>query len=122
MGKIKDFLLGRKVTISDKKLGNLSTRIRNNPYKNYVWTSLHKLEGQKKESVFLLEGNMESPEKRQLDCVYEIVDSLDKIICQVDKTIKQQSNTKQEYNSNWSKEFYLDTVTLLRHRKNFFTV
>ncbi|MDR0560716.1 MAG: hypothetical protein LBG92_11155 [Prevotellaceae bacterium] len=108
MGKIKDFLFGKKVIFVDSKVGNMEARVkRNNPHKRYTWTSEHLIAGQMKPTIFLLDGNYEKPYKNQLNAVHQILDSLDKIMPQIDKAVKNQPDINQKYKE---KDFYLSDI------------
>lgn len=62
MGLISEFFFGRLTKIQDKKIGELKTKIKSdNSSINYTWTGEHKLDGQAKPTVFILEGNNLGP-------------------------------------------------------------
>jgi hypothetical protein len=112
MGLISEFIFGRQIKIQDDKLGELTAKVKSdNPSINYTWTGEHKLAGQIKPTVFILEGNNLGPYGEQLKAVHRIVDTLDNIIAQVDKELKGRPNIKQRFKGNWTKEFYLAAVT-----------
>ena len=116
MGAIKDFLFGREIEIYDQKLGELSTKVKTrNPLRIHDWSGEHKLKGQAKPTFFILEGNIDGPDKSQKNCVYKIIDSLDEIMNQIDKFIKTQSNIAPIYEHDWMKKFYLASVTIALH-------
>jgi hypothetical protein len=108
---LSEFLFGRLIKISDDKLGELTTRVKNNnPSINCTWTGEHKLNGQGKPTVFILEGNNIGPYADQLKSVYRIIDTLDDITAQVDKELKGRLNTKPRYKGRWTNEFYLAAI------------
>ena len=112
MGLISDFLFGRKISIQDSKIGELKTRVRgNNPSINYTWTGEYKLQGQKKPTIFILEGNNVEPYRSHLKGLHNIIDTLDNIVEQVDKELKGRPNVKQRFKENWVKDFYLAAIT-----------
>jgi hypothetical protein len=106
-----EFLFGRLIKINDDKLGELTTKVKSdNPSINYTWTGEHKLKGQRKPTVFILEGNSFGPHGDQLKSVYRIIDTLDDITTQVDKELKGRINTKPRYKGRWTNEFYLAAI------------
>ena len=112
MGLISNFLFGREIKIQDNKIGVLTTKIKSdNPSINYTWTGEPKLAGQKKPTVFILEGNSLGPYKDQLKGVHRIVDTLDNIIYQIDKELKGRQKIKQRFMNDWTKDFYLAAIT-----------
>lgn len=120
MGFFGDILLGKQVTVLDKILGELKTRIKKeNPSTNYTWTSENLISGQRKKTVFILEGNYLGPDKIQLKSVYRIIDNLQEIMKTVDRKIKL---TNLNYYSEWSKEFYLAAITPIAWQDNHFEV
>jgi hypothetical protein len=120
MGFFSDILLGKQVTVLDKILGELKTRIKNeNPSANYTWTSEHLISGQRKKTVFILEGNYLGPDKNQLKSVYRIIDNLQEIMKTVDQKIK---GTDLNFNREWSNEFHLAAITPIARQDNRFEV
>lgn len=112
MGLISEFLFGRQIKIQDNKIGELTAKVNgDNPSINYTWTGEHNLTGQRKPTVFILEGNNVGPYRDQLKGVHRIVDTLDNIIAQVDKELKGRLNIKQRFKGDWTKEFYLAAIT-----------
>ncbi len=111
MGLIKDILFGRKVTFYDDKIGELTARVKNeNPSINYTWTCEFKLDGQKGETFFILEGNSTGPYNDQIKSVHQIVDSINEIISNVDKELKGRNDIKQIFKNDWINEFYLAAI------------
>lgn len=111
MGIISEFFFGRPTKIQDEKIGELKTRIKSdNPSIKYTWTGEHNLDGQAKPTSFILEGNCSGPYGEQLRSVYRIVDTIDIILEQVDKELKEQPNIKQRFKSDWTKKFYLAAI------------
>ncbi len=111
MSFLKDMLFGKKVSFIDTKIGELTARVKNdNSSINYTWSGEYMLSGQKKPTVFILEGNAEGPYKQQLASVYRIVDTLDSIILWVDSQLKQKENFKPIF-KDWKDTFYLAAIT-----------
>lgn len=120
MGFFSDILLGKQVSVLDKILGELKTRIKNeNPTVNYTWTSENLISGQPKKTVFILEGNCLGPDKNQLKSFYRIIDNLYEIIKTADQKIKV---TNLKFNREWSSEFYLAAITPIARQDNQFEV
>jgi hypothetical protein len=119
-GFLSDFLLGKQVTVLDKVLGELKTRIKKkNPSVNYTWVSQNLIVGQGKKTVFILEGNYLGPDKNQLKSVYRILENLQEIVKTVDQKLK---GTNWTFKSEWSSEFYLASVTPFARQHNQFEV
>ena len=109
--KILKFLFGLEVKIQDPIIGELTAIIRgDNPSINYTWTGEHKLEGQIKPTVFILEGNKDGPYREQLKSIHRIVDTLDNVIDQLDSNLKQQQKIKIQYKEEWMSDFYLAAI------------
>ena len=120
MGFFNDILFGKQVTVLDKILGELKTRIKNeNPSANYTWTSENLITGQRKKTVFILEGNYHGPDKNQLKAVYRIIDNLQEIRKTVDQKIR---GTDFNFNRDWSNEFHLAAIIPLSRQDNQFEV
>ena len=111
MGLISEFFFGRLTKIQDEKIGELKTKVKSdNPSINYTWTGEHKLDGQAKPTVFILEGNNIGPYGEQLKSVHRIVDTIGDIIARVDKELKERLNIKQRFKNDWTKEFYVAAI------------
>lgn len=120
MGFLSDILLGKQVVVLDKVLGELKTRMRKEDQSaNYTWTSESLIAGQRKKTLFILEGNYLGPDNNQLKSVYQIISSLQEIVKTVDQNIKA---TNLNYNREWSNEFYLAAITPITRRDNQFEV
>lgn len=119
MGFIKDFFWGKKIKINDDKIGELTARIKNKDISvNYTWTGEHKLDGQKKETFFILEGNSLGPYKEQLISVHRIVDTINDIITQLNKEFKNKQTIREKFKGDWAREYYLAAITSYNTRKN----
>ncbi|MTI29520.1 hypothetical protein [Xanthovirga aplysinae] len=117
---IKKILFGKKINFQDPKIGTLTTRIKsNNPSIEYTWTGEYLIDDQKKETVIILEGNLNGPHKAQLNSAYRIVDELDSIIERVDNELKENASNYKKI-KNWKEEFYFAAVTPYDQRENKF--
>ncbi len=112
MGIIKDFLFGRKIVIQNSRIGNLTTRVRDSkPFKIYTWTSECIISHQPAPTVFLWEANIHGPNRRTLDNIYKIIDSLDDIISQIKKDIEFRPKDLPKYKQpDWINNFYLSYI------------
>ena len=120
MGFFSDILLGKQVTVLDKILGELKTRIKNeNPSDSYTWTSENLIAGQGKVTVFILEGNYLGPDKNQLKSIYRILENIEEILKTVDMKIK---GTNLNFNLEWRNEFHLAAITPVAFQNNKFEV
>ena len=120
---LKNILFGKKKIISDKKIGDLKARIKNNnPSINYTWTSEFLLSGEENETVIMLEGNANGPYKNQLNAVYSIVDNLKKLREQILIDSKRLNLENLKYNSNRIKDFYFAAITPIDITENSFEV
>jgi len=119
MGLIKDFLFGRKIKIQDAKIGELSARVRKeHPSVACTWSSSFKLLGQKQETTFIMEGNYLGPNKDQLKAVHKIVDTLDNVVADVAKELKNNTAIHLKLGSDWKNSFHLSAVMHYTVNKN----
>lgn len=117
MGLIKDIIFGRQINIHDSRIGELTTRVKNtHPSVNYIWTGSYKLSGQKKETIFLLNGNSAGPYREQLNSVYRIIDTLGSIITSLDLEISVRQNVNSKFKNEWTKDYYLASVSSYDHK------
>ena len=120
MGFFNDILFGKQVIVLDQILGELKTRIKNeNPSDNYTWTSENWIDGQRKKTVFILEGNYLGPDKNHLKSIYRIIENLQEIMETVDQKIK---GSDLNFNREWNNEFYLAAITPIARQDNQFEV
>jgi len=119
--RLMEFFFGKKVIFSDKLIGNLETRIKNqNVSINCTWTCENLLESQKRKTVFILEGNRNGPYKNQLKSVHRIIQNLENITRQIYLSSHKSKPTKDKLKSVWVKDFYLAAITPNDIRENSF--
>jgi len=120
---LKKFFWGKQVVFTDKLIGILKTRVKNeNPSINYTWIGENLLNGQKRKTVFILEGNSQEPYKNQLKSVYRIVQDLENITRQINFELKSSKYTNPRFKHDWLKDFYLAAITPNDVRENRFEV
>ncbi len=120
---LKEFFFGKQIVFSDKLIGNLETRIKiDNPTINYTWVGETQLTGQKRKTVFILEGNSQGPYKNQLKSVQRIVQNIENITKEIDLELKAAKSVKLRFKHNWVKDFYLAAITPNDTRENKFEV
>ncbi len=115
-------IFGKKIFVQDEILGTLSTRIKSkHPDKIYIWTSEHRLTNNKRETVFLFEGNTSGPTKSHLEIAYRIVKEIESIKDQADIELRKDI-TKYEKLKNWKSDFYFSALTPFDISRNEFEV
>ncbi|WP_099155239.1 hypothetical protein [Flavilitoribacter nigricans] len=78
--KLKDFFLGKKVRVTDQKIGTFTTRIRSSDSSgSHSWATELQLPRQKRTALLIVEGNARGPFPAQLDAIHQIMDNLDEI-------------------------------------------
>jgi hypothetical protein len=109
--KIKDYLFGQIEVFNDDLVGKLTARIKNrNPSINYTWVGEHLLSGQKKPTVFIMEGNSAGPYKDQLISTQSIVKSFTEIEEDICSNLKSQEGIKPRFISNWTSDFFISAI------------
>ena len=122
MGIISNLLFGKKAYINDPIIGTLDTRIKSkNPSIGYTWTSEHLLPNQKNKTVFILEGNVNGPTKKQLESAYKIVNELESIVEKIDSELAKTEATYSKLN-DWNNSFYFAALTSCEERTNEFEI
>lgn len=107
---ILNWLFGKKKIVQDDVLGSLSARIKStDPSKEYTWSSEQLISGQRKATVFLLEGNHAGPYGAQKKSVYKIIEDIDKIISEVDIELMKKPAVYDTLRS-WKTAFHFEVV------------
>lgn len=123
MGTIKDLLFGKEYQFEDPKLGEFKTRIRNvNQPKDHTWSGTFFINGQKSETVIIVEGNVEGPFKDQLKAIHSIVDSIDIINQKVDSEWKISQDSNGNYEESWLLNYYFAAVIPRKIENNSFEI
>lgn len=117
---IKQLLFGKKRFYEDPILGTFDTRVKSdNPSIARTWSSEYSIPHQKAKTVFILEGNVNSPDKRQLESAHRVVAELATIVTFFDKKVQANPQMKNKY-KQWNKEFYLAAVMSYNKSDNLF--
>ncbi len=109
---LKDLFFGKKKEIHDSLIGILKTRIKNeNLNINYVWYGENHIKSQKRQTVFILEGNSLGPFSSQLSQVHKIINEIDEIYKKTEIGISGSLIGKNELITNFRNNFYLASIT-----------
>jgi hypothetical protein len=120
---LKDFIFGKEILFTDTLIGELRTRAKKaDPSINYTWTGKHLLKNQKKETAFVLEGNINGPYHDQLKSAQRIAANIDNIISQVDIELKKTKPASSVFAIDWFKYFYVAVIATFDMAKNTFEV
>lgn len=123
MGRIKDFLLGKEYYFIDSRLGDFKTRTRNqNLNANCTWIGDFRIWNQEKETVIIIEGNIQSPLKQHLDTVHSIINSQNEIKKKIEDEWKVSENKNGTFDEKWLTKFYLSAIVPAESENNSFEI